>query len=214
MTAESFWTQVGIYNQATLPVQIILILTAVFLTWRVITRPGEKTDLWMKAFFAVGFAWNAVVFFLIYVKNPISTYFGAPLFLILAVLFVLDIFKKRTGFRFPDAQWNRVIFILGVLVVLFYPLFGLPLGHTYPQMITPVMPCPFTVLAIVFMAASIPKIDRKILIFLLPWALAGLPKCLGALDCYEDCILFAAGVYGLIFLIKEWKAISKVQQAT
>ena len=44
---------------------------------------------------------------------------------------------------------------------------------------------------------------------LLPWALAGLPKCFGALDCYEDCILFAVGVYGLVLLIKDWKAISK-----
>jgi len=36
-----------------------------------------------------------------------------------------------------------------------------------------------------------------------------LPKCLGALECYEDCILFGAGVYGLIVLIKNWKAIGK-----
>jgi len=36
-----------------------------------------------------------------------------------------------------------------------------------------------------------------------------LPKCLGALECYEDCILLGAGVYGLIMLIKNWKAIGK-----
>jgi hypothetical protein len=34
----------------------------------------------------------------------------------------------------------------------------------------------------------------------------GLPQCFGALDCYEDCILFAAGVYGLIVLIRSWQA--------
>jgi hypothetical protein len=33
----------------------------------------------------------------------------------------------------------------------------------------------------------------------------GLPKCLGALDCYEDCILFASGIYGLVELIRNWK---------
>ena len=47
--------------------------------------------------------------------------------------------------------------------------------------------------------------DKKVSIALLPWALMGLPKCLGALDCYEDCILFAAGIYGLIVLVKNWK---------
>jgi len=40
---------------------------------------------------------------------------------------------------------------------------------------------------------------------LLPWALMGLPKCFGVLDCYEDCTLFVAGVYGLIVLIRNWK---------
>jgi hypothetical protein len=34
----------------------------------------------------------------------------------------------------------------------------------------------------------------------------GLPKCFGVLDCYEDCILFASGVYGLVELIRNWKA--------
>jgi len=33
----------------------------------------------------------------------------------------------------------------------------------------------------------------------------GLPKCFGVLDCYEDCTLFVAGVYGLIVLIRNWK---------
>jgi hypothetical protein len=97
--------------------------------------------------------------------------------------------------------------------VFLYPLFGLPLGHIYPRILTPVMPCPLTVFALAMIAAAAPKVDRKLYILLLPWALAGLPKCLGILDCYEDCILFAAGVYGLILLIKDWKAISTLQRA-
>jgi hypothetical protein len=53
----------------------------------------------------------------------------------------------------------------------------------------------------------VPKTDKKVFIALLPWALLGLPKCFGALDCYEDCVLFASGVYGLIVLIKNWRSI-------
>jgi hypothetical protein len=68
------------------------------------------------------------------------------------------------------------------------------------------MPCPLTVFAIALVAGAAPNVDKKVFVALLPWALMGLPKCLGALDCYEDCILFAAGVYGLIVLIKNWKA--------
>ena len=213
MNAETFWTQVGLYNEATLPVQAILIVAAVILVYLVFTKPGAKTDIWMKAFLALAFAWNGVVFFLIFTKNPISTFFGAPLFIILAILFAVDIFAKKTEFRFPDVKRRKLSTALWILLVFLYPLIGLPFGHTYPRMLTPVMPCPLTVFALAMAAAAAPKVDRKLYILLLPWALAGLPKCLGALDCYEDCILFAAGVYGLILLIKDWKAILAFQRA-
>lgn len=213
MNAEAFWTQVGLYNEATLPIQAILTVAAAILGYLVFAKPSVKTDTWMKAFLALAFAWNGIVFFLIFAKNPISTFFGAPLFIILAILFAVDTFTKRTEFRLPDARWKKVFTSIWILLVFLYPLFGLPLGHTYPRMLTPVMPCPLTVFALAMVAAAAPKVDRKLYILLLPWALAGLPKCLGALDCYEDCILFAAGVYGLISLVKDWKAISTLQRA-
>ena len=212
MNAETFWTQVGSYNEATLPIQAILIVTAVILAYLTFTKPSAKTDIWMKAFLALAFAWNGTVFFLIFAKNPISTFFGAPLFIFLAILFAVDIFAKKTEFRFPDVKWRKWSTALWILLVFLYPLIGLPLGHTYPRMLTPVMPCPLTVFALAMVAAAAPKVDRKLYILLLPWALAGLPKCLGAFDCYEDCILFAAGVYGLILIAKDWKAISSIQR--
>ena len=46
----------------------------------------------------------------------------------------------------------------------------------------------------------------KVFVALLPWALMALPKCFGVLDCYEDCILFASGIYGLVILIANWRA--------
>jgi hypothetical protein len=73
-------------------------------------------------------------------------------------------------------------------------------------MLLPLFPCPLTVFAIALVAAASPKADKKVFIALLPWALMGLPKCFGALDCYEDCILFATGVYGLVVLIKDRKS--------
>lgn len=212
VNAETFWTQVGFFNEATLPVQLMFLIVAVIVTYLVFLKPGEKTDMWIKVFFALAFTWNGVVFFLIYARNPISIYFGAPLFIILAVLFVVDIFKKRIKFSVPDAKWKKNLTILWVLLVFLYPLFGFPLGHIYPRMLTPIMPCPLTVFALVLVVAAIPMVDRIIYVLLLLWALAGLPKCLGVLDCYEDCILFAAGVYGFIFLVKDWKVISRYQR--
>lgn len=206
MSTETFWMRLGAYNEAMLPIQAVMIIIAAFLTYRVFAKPGAKTDVWMKAFLSFAFAWNGVVFFLFFARNPISTFTGVPLFIVVAALFAVDIFTKKTQFRLPDAKWRKVLTVLWILLVFLYPLIGWTLGHAYPKTCTPMMPCPLTVFALGLVAAAAPKVDKKVFAFLLPWALLGLPKCLGALDCYEDCILFAAGVYGLIVLIKDWKA--------
>jgi hypothetical protein len=206
MSAEMFWTGVARYNEALWPVQAAMIVLAAVLTYRVFARPGPRTDVWMKAFLAFAFLWNAIVFFLFYVRNPISTFSGVPLFLVVAALFAIDIWAQRTSFRMPDAGWKRIATWVWLALVAFYPVIGwVFLGHTYPRMLLPMMPCPLTVFAISLVAAA-PRADKKAFVALLPWALMALPKCFGALDCYEDCILFASGVYGLAVLIGSWKA--------
>jgi hypothetical protein len=130
---------------------------------------------------------------------------GAPLFITLSLLFAADILTKRIQFRPPEVAWRRGITVFWLVLAFLYPVIGWPLGHVYPKMLLPMFPCPLTVFAIALVAAAAPNVDKKIFILLLPWALMGLPKCLGALDCYEDCILFASGVYGLVELIRNWK---------
>ena len=56
--------------------------------------------------------------------------------------------------------------------------------------------------------AAVPQVDTKVYALLLLWAILSLPKSLGAFDCYEDCILFAAGVYGLVLLVENWIIIT------
>lgn len=205
---EAFWDQVGAYNSATMPVQIMMTILAMILAYYVLSRPGAKTVL-MKVFLSFAFAFNGIVFFLIYAENPISTFVGAPLFVILAVLFAFDIFTGKTEFRLPETKWIRCATMCWILLVFLYPLIGLAFGHFYPKTCTPMMPCPLTVFAIAMVTAAIPKVDKKICVLLLPWALLSLPKCFGVYGCYEDSILFGAGVYGLALLVRNWKLIGK-----
>ena len=207
MDTATFWNQVATYNGTTWPVQALTIIAAAYLTYRVFAKPGPRTDVWMKAFLAFAFAWNGIVFFLVFVRNPISMFTGVPLFIIVSVLFVADILAKKTHFKLPEGGWMRELTIVWVLLAALYPLLGWPLGHTWPKVLLPLFPCPLTVFAIALVAAAVPNTDKKIFIALLPWALMGLPKCFGALDCYEDCILFSSGVYGLIVLIKNWRLV-------
>jgi hypothetical protein len=205
MNTELFWSRVAVYNETMWPIVIVMSVAAAFLTYRVFSKPGAKTDLWLKAFLGLAFAWNGIVFFLIFVKNPISMFTGVPLFILVAILFAVDLFAKKTHFRLPDAPWRRGFTFLWVALVFLYPFIGWALGHAYPRTCAPMMPCPLTVFAIALVAAAAPKVDKKVFALLLPWALMALPKCFGALDCYEDCVLFAAGVYGLVELIRTWK---------
>jgi hypothetical protein len=214
MSAETFWARVGLYNEALWPVQAALIIIAAFLTHRLIARPGPRTDVWMKAFLSFAFAWDGIVVFLVYLRNPISMAIGTPLFILVAILFAVDIWAQRTAFKLPDTRWGQVLTFVWLALVVCYPLTGwVFLGHAYPRTLLPTMPCPLTVFAITLVAAAAPRVDRKGFVALLPWALMGLPKCFGALDCYEDCILFASGVYGLIVLIRNWKTRTSDQEA-
>ena len=206
-TAEMFWSQTAAYNQATLPVQIVLILAGALVVTLIATG-SSRANLVTKAFFALAFAWNGIVFFLLFAKSPFSRFVGAPLFLLTAALFGVDIRTRLTDFRLPEPGWRRTATICLIALTLLYPLAGYALGRAYPSVILPVGPCPLTTFAIALMTAAVPRTDRKAYTLLLVWALLGLPKCLGALDCREDCILFAAGLYGLGILVTNWRAIA------
>lgn len=211
-TTEAFWRQIEAYNEATWPVQVVMVIVAATLTYFVFAKSSASINNLLKGFLSFAFAWNGIVFFVIFAKSPMSTFFSAPLFVIVAILFTVDLFAKKTQFGLPKAKWSKYLTIFWVLLALLYPLIGWALGHAYPQTCTPVMPCPITVFALALLAAAIPKVDKKVYILALPWALMALPKCLGTLDCYEDCVLFGAGVYALVMLVKSWKAIGENQR--
>ncbi len=206
MSTEKFWTQVRVYNETMWPIVIAMSVAAAFLTYRVFLKPDARTDVWTKVLLSFAFAWNGIVFFLIFVRNPISTFAGAPLFIVVSLLFAVDILGKKTRFRPPETTWKKGLTLFWIVLVFLYPFIGWPLGHVYPKTLLPLFPCPLTVFAIALVAAAAPNVDKKVFILLLPWALMALPKCFGALDCYEDCILFATGVYGLVELIRNWRA--------
>jgi hypothetical protein len=198
----------GAYNDASLPVQIVMMVAAAVLTYFVFAKASARVNTLMKSFLSFAFAWNGIVFFLIFAWSIVSVVASA-LFIIIAILFALDIFKKKIEFRLPAAEWQRYLTILLIFLVFLYPVIGMALGHSYPETCMPMAPCPLTVFAVALVTAAIPQVDRKVYFFLLPWAILSLPKCLGALDCYEDCILFAVGAYGLVLLIRNWKVIGR-----
>lgn len=207
-STETWWNLIGVYNVAIFPMQIITMSVAVVLTYFLFFNPSSKTNKLMKAYLSFTFAWNGIIFFLIYGKELPSTVLGAPLFIFVAILFAWDIFANKTQISLPEKSWQKYLTGLLVICALFYPLIGYTFQHYYPKACTfGVMPCPTTVFALALLVAALPKVDKKVYLLLLVWALAALGKCLGALDLYEDCILFWTGIYALVMLLKNWKMI-------
>lgn len=213
LTTEEFWIQLGAYNTTTLPVQIAWLCVAIIVTYLLFIKPTTRTNMVMKGLLSFTFAWNGIIYFLVFSDGPVYNFFFAPLFIIISILFAIDIFAKRIEFKLPDRKWRRYATLLLILMWLIYPLVGATLERDFPKLCTPMNPCPSTVFAIALTVAAIPKVDKKVYIMLLPWALMGLPKCLGVYQCYEDCILFAAGVFGLVMLVTNWRVIGQESDA-
>lgn len=206
MDTASWWETVGAYNVAIFPLQVVVVLAALALTYLVFKRPGDRSDRMMKAYLSLLCAWNGLVFFLVYGRRLPGTILGAPLLVLAAALFAWDIRAGKTKFQLPEAHWQRLVTGLLILLAILYPLVGAVIGHFYPESCTfGVMPCPTTVFCLALLSASLPQADQKVYSVLLIWALPALGKCLGALDLYEDCILFWVGVYALVMLVRAWR---------
>ena len=213
MDTGSWWETVGAYNAAVFPLQAVVALAAGALTCLVFTRPGERSDRLMKAYLSLLCAWNGLVFFLVYGRRLPGTILGAPLFILASILFARDMRAGETRFRLPEAPWQRSATSFLILLALLYPFLGAAFGHVYPESCTfGVMPCPTTVFALALLSAALPQADRKVYSLLLVWALPALGKCLGALDLYEDCILFWAGVYALVMLLRAWREEKRARE--
>ncbi len=208
LDAEKWWSQISIYNEAIFPMQIAVLAIAFVLTCFLFAKPGPKINKMMKAYLSFIFAWNGIVFFLIFGKELPGKFLGIPLFVLLAILMAWDIHADKIQLKLPETSWQKYLTAILILCSFLYPLIGYIFGHYYPEACTfGVMPCPTTVFALALLAAAIPEVVKKVYILLLLWALPAFGKCLGAMDLYEDCILFWVGVYAMIMLIKSWKKI-------
>jgi hypothetical protein len=209
ITKELFWNQIGEFNSTFQTLHYIWIVLSLFLILYIFIKPGRIINIIFKVFLSMTFLLNGIVFFEFYTKNPVSNYFYGPLFILIGILFIIDIFRNKIIFKLPQQKWLRYATFFWLVLVYVYPLFGILLGRYFPFICMPMNPCPSTVMAVTMVVAAIPIIDRITLISLLPWGLLGLPKAMGAYDCYEDAILFMSGVYGLIMLIVNWRNISR-----
>ena len=195
MDAQAFWNVIGMYNNQTWKIQIILLI---FMIAAIVLSYIQKVNWAAKFAFGITNLYIGIVFFGWYGPEPIQKFFALPLYLFCGILFLYE------GWKYKDDLVEKPDIIQTILLLLYliYPAVSMLLGNSFPQMVTYVMPCPVVSLSIAVYAGY--KRKNKILLALLTiWGLTGIKSII--FHAYEDIILLLIGLYGVLLLIREIK---------
>jgi hypothetical protein len=211
VTKDEFWSIMGAYGSQIWPVQIIFYFTAILLVGWLILRPGKLPSIITKLYLSIVFVWNGTMFYMTLAKgmagNSKGNYFFGSLFILVSVLFAIDLFKRKMQFDLPTDRWQKYT-TLSLLVLIFcYPVFGILSGHGFTSLIIPgTFPCPTTALALILLTMALPQVDKIIYILLIFFAVPLTPFFqIAKYGVFEDTILFTTGIYGLVLLVKYWR---------
>jgi len=216
---HEWWNIIEAYGTQIWPAQVILYAGAVLVVVWFLIKRGRIHTLFTKIYLSIAFAWNAIAFFMILAKgitgNTYSNYFFGTLFLVVSVLFVVDLFRRKMQFRLPEEGCRKYATIVLSIVVLCYPILSMAFGHNPRGSIIPgTFPCPTTALGLIMLTTALPQANKPAYILLLIWAIPFPPLIqLPRYGVYEDAIMFVSGVYSLILLVMYWKAGNQRGQA-
>lgn len=211
VTRDEFWAIMEAYGSRIWPIQIIFYIAAILFVGWLFLKPGRIQSLFIKLFLAIAFAWNGIMFYMILARDMAGdskgNYFFGSIFIIVSVLFVCDLFRQRMQFAFPTVGWRKYATFFLMLLVFCYPLFGMISGHGFASLIMPgTFPCPTTALALLLLTIALPRVDKIIYILLLFCAVPFTPLFqIAKYGVYEDVILFTAGIYSLVLLVRYWR---------
>ena len=216
LSGEEWWGILEAYGAKVWPAQAVFFVAAVLLVLLVFLKPGKIANTLVRLYMTLSFAWVGIVFFLTLGKGLKGNYFFGSLFIIVAILFAVDLVRGKMDFHLPKIGWQRYVTLLLLLIVLCYPIFSMVFGHHFPRVIIPgTFPCPTTALALVLLTTALPRVDKVIYIILLFWAIPFPPFIqIPKYGVYEDTIMFAIGIYSLVMLVKNWKEKSAPNQGS
>jgi hypothetical protein len=211
ITRETFWSIMSAYGAQIWPAQIIFYLAAIVIVGWLLLRPGRLPSFFARLYLSIAFAWIAVFFYLTLARgmagNSQGNYFNGALFIFVAILFAIDLFRQKMQFSLPSVRWQKFAVLLLTVLVFCYPLIGLLSGNDLASLIVPgTHPCPTVALGLILLILALPHMDKVIFILLIFLAVPFTPFLqIAKYGVYEDTILLAAGLYGLVLLVKYWK---------
>jgi hypothetical protein len=209
---DEFWQIMEAYGAQIQPAQIVFYIAAILVVGWLFLKPGRIQTLVAKLYLSIAFAWNGIVFYFVLARDMAGGSYGnyvfGSIFIIVAVLFAVDLFRQKMRFSLPIVGWRRYATLVLALLVFCYPLFGMVFGHGLTSLIMPgTFPCPTTALGLLLLTMALPQVDKTIYFLLLICAIPFTPFVqIARYGVYEDTILFATGIYSLVLLLRYWKA--------
>lgn len=194
------------------PAQIVFYIAAILLVGWLFLKPGRIQTIIAKLYLSIAFAWNGIAFYFVLARDMAGGSYGnyvfGSVFIIVAVLFAVDLFRQKMRFSLPKVGWRKYATLVLALLVFCYPLFGMVFGHSFTSLPIPgAFPCPTTALGLLLLTMALPQVDKTIYLLLLVCAIPFTPFVqIARYGVYEDTILFATGVYSLVLLLRYWKA--------
>jgi hypothetical protein len=197
------------YNQRIFPLQFLMAVVAIVLVGLLFILPGATTTLLLKAFLSITFGWIGVAWLFLMgdmrKRQPFVSFSIALTYFPLAVIFVLDIFAKKTAYEIPFPGWHLYVslFMMAWGIIL-YPLTGYLWGHRYPRIpLFGAMPCPTNIFALGLLTAFVSTQLEMIALFILS-SMAVIGGAKAALIGYggeripEDLALLLSGIFGFV----------------
>ena len=216
MVTVEEWSQImKNYGAKIWPIQIVFYIIAVLLTIWLFLKPGRIQNILMKLYLCIAFTWIGIAYYFILARDIARgnyvNYIIGSCFIIISVLFAVDMFRDKMHFLLPKTGWFRYTTIVLAILVFSYHWIGMAFGHQFPNLIIiGTVPCPTVTFGLLMLTTALPRANKIIFILMLFLAIPFTPFFqIARYGVYEDAIIFSAGIYSLVLLIKNWKVKSK-----
>lgn len=201
MTSTVFWQTIAAYNRTTWPVQLLLVLAGILLTWRLYRRPTPRVKRIMKYYLALLNVWIAAAYYLVACDARSYNDVMALFWGVMAAVWIYDDAVGYTTFE-RTRRHDRFALLL-CLMPFIYPLFSVLRGMHFPMMTSPVMPCSVALYTIGLLLAFSKRVNLFVILFLCHWSLIGLSKVF-FFGIPEDLLLAGALVPSIYLFFREY----------
>lgn len=214
-TVEQFFSVFGSYNDAIWPAQIIAYALGVLAVFFGI-RAGRSSARVVSAVLALFWVWMGVFYHILHFStiNPAARLFGVFFILQGLLIALIGSIRNRLSFSSVLDPYTIVGWCFIAYAMIVYPLIGIALGHSYPQVpMFGVAPCPATIFTFGLLLWVRNQIPIYLLVIPFLWSLIGVSAAF-KLGVPQDYGLGVAGILGTILIVRRNISLKKTFRQT